>query len=58
MDIDATQASLRSPERRRLMALLLEEGRPSPRRRHGIPRRADPSLAPLSFAQRRIWLLN
>ena len=51
-----------SPAKRAMLEALLQRGSAdipaTPARPEAIPRRADPSLAPLSFAQQRIWFME
>ncbi|MFO7586810.1 MAG: amino acid adenylation domain-containing protein [Gemmatimonadota bacterium] len=47
-----------SPEKQALLALRLRERRSREAADRSIPRRSDPDVRPLSFAQQRMWFLN
>jgi len=47
-----------TPEQRKLMALLLQEAGANPETILPIPKRPNPCVAPLSFAQQRMWFAH
>ena len=47
-----------SPAKRALLELKLQQGRGRTAAQMTIPRRAQRGLAPLSFAQQRLWVLD
>ncbi len=56
-DISKRIANL-SPEKQALLEKKLKEKKVTTSRRRSIPRRDNPSVAPLSYAQQRLWFLN